>query len=93
MDRKTRWPANLFLTFVNLMALGALPVSLVSAAVWARANGLGLLNRVALPAALAIAATLLLRGFVSFGTHWLMHHVPPLLALPIASTTSTRSWT
>jgi sterol desaturase/sphingolipid hydroxylase (fatty acid hydroxylase superfamily) len=76
MDRKTRWPANLFLTFVNLMALGALPVSLVSAAVWARANGLGLLNRVALPAALAIAATLLLRGFVSFGTHWLMHHVP-----------------
>lgn len=76
MERATRWPTNAFLTFVNLMALGALPLSLVSAAVWAQAHGLGLLNLVKLPFAATVVFTLLVRGFVSFLTHWLMHVVP-----------------
>jgi sterol desaturase/sphingolipid hydroxylase (fatty acid hydroxylase superfamily) len=76
LDRRSRWPANLFLTLVNLVALGALPISLIGAAVWAQTRHFGLLNRIALPAAVVVALTLVLRGFVSFGTHWLMHKVP-----------------
>lgn len=76
LDRRSRWPANLFLTLVNLVALGALPISLIGAAVWAQTHHFGLLNRIALPAAVVVALTLVLRGFVSFGTHWLMHKVP-----------------
>src|SRR5262245_33449607 len=76
MDRKTRWTANLFLTFVNLLMLGVLPVSLLTAAFWAQAHGWGLLNSVALPLGATVTVTLLVRGFISFFTHYLMHMVP-----------------
>src|SRR4051812_39785263 len=76
MDRKTRWAANFFLTFVNLIALSVLPVSLIAASVLAEKKGWGVLNRVELPLAAGIAVTLLVRGFVSFFTHLLMHKVP-----------------
>lgn len=76
MERATRWPTNAFLTLVNLMALGALPVSLVSAAAWAQARGFGLFNLPRLPLGETVVLTLLVRAFVSFFTHWLMHKVP-----------------
>src|SRR5262245_54338078 len=76
LDRKMRWPANLFLTFVNFMALGIVPVSLISGAIWAQQHGWGLLNRVTLPLAALVAINLLVRGFISFFTHYLMHMVP-----------------
>lgn len=76
MDRRTRWPANLTLTFVNFAALGVVPVSLVSAALWAQPRGWGLLNQVSLPLSVVVAVTLLVRGFISFFTHLLMHKVP-----------------
>lgn len=76
MDRRTRWPANLLLTFLSLMMLGLLPVSFITAAFWAREHGWGLLNLVTLPMALIVALTLLVRAFISFGTHYLMHRVP-----------------
>lgn len=76
MDRATRWPTNLFFTLLNLMALGVVPVSIVSAAVWAGRSGWGLLNQFEAPAGVAVALTLLVRGFISFFTHYLMHTVP-----------------
>jgi sterol desaturase/sphingolipid hydroxylase (fatty acid hydroxylase superfamily) len=76
MQRKVRWPVNLLLTFLNLVTLSVLPVSLIGAALWAESRGWGLLNRVTLPLAALIAINLLVRGFVSFSTHYLMHNVP-----------------
>jgi sterol desaturase/sphingolipid hydroxylase (fatty acid hydroxylase superfamily) len=76
LERRTRWPTNLFLTFLNLLALGIVPVSLLTAAVWAQQHGWGVLNRITLPIAARVAVNLLARGFISFFTHYLMHHVP-----------------
>jgi sterol desaturase/sphingolipid hydroxylase (fatty acid hydroxylase superfamily) len=76
MDRKTRWPVNFFLTFVNLAAMSVLPISFISAAVWAEARGVGLLNWARVPVVVAVVATLLVRGFISFFTHYLNHMVP-----------------
>lgn len=78
MDRWIRWPTNYLLTFVNVVALGALPTSFIGAAFWAEAHGWGLLNQIPLPVAALLAATLLVRGFISFFTHYLMHMVPVL---------------
>jgi len=76
MDRKTRWPVNFFLTIVNLGAMSVLPISFIGAALWAEARGVGLLHWVHLPLAVVAAATLLVRGFISFFTHYLNHVVP-----------------
>ena len=76
MDRDLRWPANLGLTLVNLATLGVLPVSMIGAALWAESRTWGLLNNIELPVGIAIAVTLLMRGFVSFFAHYLMHKVP-----------------
>jgi sterol desaturase/sphingolipid hydroxylase (fatty acid hydroxylase superfamily) len=76
VERRVRWPANLGLTALNFLALGLVPVSFVGAALWAEGRGWGLLNLVTTPAAAAGLLTLLIRGFISFGTHWLMHRMP-----------------
>jgi sterol desaturase/sphingolipid hydroxylase (fatty acid hydroxylase superfamily) len=76
MDRKARWPTNLLFTFLNLMMLGVLPISIISTAFWAEEREYGLLHDFAPPAAVAVIATLLVRGFISFFTHYLMHMVP-----------------
>lgn len=76
MARSRRWPANLGLTALNVVALGLLPVSFVGAALWADSRHLGLLRFLALPTAALVPATLLARGFISFATHWMMHKVP-----------------
>lgn len=79
--RSTRWPTNYFLTGLNVLALGALPVSFISAAAWAEVKGFGLLHLASFPWPILVAATLGVRGFVSFGTHYLMHMVPTLWRL------------
>ncbi len=73
-----RWLANIGLTALNLVLLGALPLSFISAAQWASIEGWGLLNLIALPLPLAVVANLLLRGFISFFTHFLAHKIPML---------------
>jgi sterol desaturase/sphingolipid hydroxylase (fatty acid hydroxylase superfamily) len=78
LDRAIRWPTNFFLTAVNVVAIGALPVSFIGAALWAEAHGWGLLNQLNLPLAVVVAVTLVIRGFISFFTHYLMHMVPLL---------------
>ena len=76
MDRGARWPTNLLFTLLNVLALGVLPVSIVSTAFWAEQHRWGLLNQVALPTAVLVVVTLAVRGFISFFTHYLMHMVP-----------------
>ena len=76
IDRGRRWPVNFFLTFVNLAALGLLPISFIGAAVWAEAHHWGLLHAIPLPTAALVAITLLVRAFISFFTHYLNHMVP-----------------
>ena len=76
MQRSTRWPVNLLLTFANFVTLSVLPVSLLAAGFWAQQRGWGLLNRVSLPLAFVVGVTLLVRWFISFFTHYLMHRVP-----------------
>jgi sterol desaturase/sphingolipid hydroxylase (fatty acid hydroxylase superfamily) len=53
-------------------------VSFISAGLWAQSHGWGLLNQLRLPVAFVVAATLSVRGFISFFTHYLMHMVPVL---------------
>lgn len=76
MRRKERWTANLLLTAINIAAMSFLPVSFLSAALWAQNQGWGLFNAAILPTATLVAATLLIRAFISFFTHYLMHRIP-----------------
>jgi sterol desaturase/sphingolipid hydroxylase (fatty acid hydroxylase superfamily) len=77
-NRRARWSANIGMTALNLVLLGALPLSFISVAQWASIEGWGLLNLIALPLPLALTTNLLLRGFLSFLTHLLAHKIPVL---------------
>ncbi len=74
--RRKRWPANFLLTVLAIVILMALPLSFFTAAAYASGRGVGLMNMVSLPLAVAVPVALLLRGFISWVTHLLMHKVP-----------------
>lgn len=80
-ERARRWPANWILTALNVVIMGAMPVSMIAAADYASAEGVGLLNVIDLPLAAAFAVGFLGRGFISWGTHYLNHKVPFLWAI------------
>ncbi len=73
-----RLRTNAALTVLSVLSLPLVPVGLLGASHWAEVNGVGLFQQVALPVAFVIPATLLLRGLLSTGTHWLNHRVPLL---------------
>ena len=77
-ERGRRWPTNFGLTTLNILVLGALPVSGLAVAVLAQQQGWGLLNRYPLPLAATLAAAVLARSFVSYVVHVAMHKVPAL---------------
>lgn len=76
--RRRRWLANFGLTALNVVVLGALPLSGVVVADLARDGGIGLLNLLALPAVVALALGILIRSLISWATHVAMHKVPLL---------------
>ena len=76
MRRHARWLPNMLLTALNLVVMSLLPVTFLGLAMWAQAGGIGVLNAFSLPLAAFIAANLLIRGFISFLTHYLNHKVP-----------------
>ncbi len=77
--RRRRWPANTGLTVLNILVLGALPLSALAVADWAEAEGWGLLRQpLFLPPAAAIAAGFVLRSLVSYAVHVAMHKIPLL---------------
>ena len=80
-ERTRRWPANWILTTANVVLTSALPVSMIAAADFARAEGVGLLNMSDLPLIAAFAIGFLGRAFISWGTHYLNHKVPFLWAI------------
>ena len=73
-----RWPSNFGLTALNVVVLGALPVSGLAVAVIAQQQGWGLLQRYPLPLAATLGVALLARSLVSYAVHVAMHKVPVL---------------
>jgi sterol desaturase/sphingolipid hydroxylase (fatty acid hydroxylase superfamily) len=76
LDRRSRWPANLGLTALFILVSGAIPVSLIAAADFGAAHGIGLLHWLDVPIGPAIAVGLLARSLLSYGIHRAMHAVP-----------------
>ena len=78
ISQRRRWYTNAALTIVVVLTLPLLPLSFITGAFWAHKNGFGLFNQFGgvLPVAGLFVLTLLVRGFISFGTHYLNHKVP-----------------
>lgn len=77
-QRRRRWLPNAILTALNIMVIGALPVSGLLVADYARDSGLGLLNQMALPALGGLVIGILIRSLISWLVHYAMHKVPAL---------------
>ena len=77
-DRARRWPANFILTAINILVMGALPLSQLAMADLARTQGLGLLNQVQVAPWLGLLATFLALSLQSWAVHLAMHKLPPL---------------
>lgn len=77
-ERRRRWPANAALTALNILLLGAIPVSAIAVADVAASRGWGLLNHPSVPFAAALVLGFALRSLVSYGIHVAMHKVGPL---------------
>ena len=67
---------NFSLGTVNIALGSALPVSTLAAAMFARANGLGLGHAMALPWVALFGLTLVARSFVTYWVHRLSHAMP-----------------
>lgn len=76
--RAARFHVNFALTAVNVLVLGALPVSFIAASAYAASRGVGLMNTVSWSVPTVLCVGLLGRGFISWVTHLLMHKVPLL---------------
>lgn len=74
---------NTLLTVMTILTMPLVPVSMIAAAFWAESSGIGLFNNLpfALPLWSLALLTLLLRGFISFATHYLNHRIPILWRL------------
>ncbi len=82
MARAQRWPINLGLAALNMLLMRVTIGGLAYlAAVYAQAQGWGLLHLTVTPDWLAIAVTLLLLDFAIYGQHIVMHKWPLLWRL------------
>jgi sterol desaturase/sphingolipid hydroxylase (fatty acid hydroxylase superfamily) len=71
-----RLPTNFGFGLINGGLAAMLPLSAVIAAEWARGEGIGLFNLVAVPAPITITATVLLRSLLAYLLHRLFHASP-----------------
>lgn len=78
LNRRGRWPANGFLTALNIVLLGAIPVTALTVADVARDQGIGLFNTISVPLWLAFVGGILVRSFTAWLVHMAMHKVPVL---------------
>lgn len=76
IERRRRWPANAGLTVLNIVILGAMPVSVVAVADYAMARAWGLLNQPSVLPLVALVLGFVLRSLVSYGIHVAMHKLP-----------------
>lgn len=72
-DSGRRMATNFLLGAVNIAIAAVLPVSVVAAAAFAEARGIGLFNRIALPAAAAFPVALIARTLAAYWVHRLVH--------------------
>lgn len=82
-SRLWRWPTNIALTAANIVITGAIPVSALAAADFAKSQQIGILNVMGpeITPLAAFAAGFLGRAFLSWGTHLLNHKIPFLWAI------------
>lgn len=78
LERRQRWPANWFLTAINIVLLGAIPITALTVADFVRDQGIGLFNTIAVPTWLGIVGGILARSFGAWLVHLAMHKVPVL---------------
>jgi sterol desaturase/sphingolipid hydroxylase (fatty acid hydroxylase superfamily) len=78
IEAKRRLLTNFGLGVATFAIATILPLSTILAAQWAANESIGLLNLVAMPAALAFALTMLLRSLAAYALHRLEHKVPLL---------------
>jgi sterol desaturase/sphingolipid hydroxylase (fatty acid hydroxylase superfamily) len=76
LKRKGRWLPNFSMTTIVIVTLMAMPMSFFSIARYAEVKQWGLLNNIQLNWIIEALMTLLLRGFISFFTHYLNHKIP-----------------
>lgn len=76
VEKRKRWTTNYVLTFIAIISMMAIPFTFISVANIAENNCWGLFNLIKLNWILVGFLTLLLRGFVSFFTHYLAHRIP-----------------
>jgi len=77
-----RWPGNLGLAVVGtLLVRSLLPAAAVGSAIWAEAQGLGLLRQLTIPPVLAIPLVILLLDLLVYFQHRLFHSIPLLWRL------------
>jgi sterol desaturase/sphingolipid hydroxylase (fatty acid hydroxylase superfamily) len=75
---RRRWPANVGLTALNLVVLGAMPIGTLLAADYAMARGWGLLNQPFVSPLAALAIGIVLQSLFAYGLHFGLHKVAPL---------------
>lgn len=76
IKRGKRWVANFVITVIAIIAMMTLPVSFITSAKYASEKKWGLFNQIQLHWIFLLVLTLLLRGFISFFTHYLAHKIP-----------------
>jgi sterol desaturase/sphingolipid hydroxylase (fatty acid hydroxylase superfamily) len=82
LPRRMRWPANFGIVVLNSVALRLLfPAAATGMALFAQANGWGILNHFPLPGWAALLAGIVLLDLVIYLQHVLFHAVPALWRL------------
>ena len=76
--RSVRWLPNLLLTALNIVVLGAIPLSALAAADYAQQAGIGLFGWFGLGAIAMIVGGFLARSLLSWCIHFAMHKSPLL---------------
>ena len=88
--RPRRWPKNFALTALNIIVLGAIPVTGLVVADVAHATDMGVLNWLAVTPLAALIIGLLFRSLVSWAIHLAMHQVPSFWVVFIGFTKRIR---
>lgn len=81
LNRKQRWPSNIGLVVISSLVAFLLPISALSASLWASAHDWGLFNQLSLSSWLATGLAWLLLDAAIYWQHRLMHVVPALWRL------------
>jgi sterol desaturase/sphingolipid hydroxylase (fatty acid hydroxylase superfamily) len=80
--RASRWPSNLGIVVLDSLVVRVLfPAGAVGAALWAEAQGMGLLRLVEAPLWLALPLSVVLLDLAIWAQHVVFHHVPVLWRL------------